>query len=262
MDEELKKKGLDENLDEKKNKTFFSASKNALNGIIHMFKTEKNLRIDYILGGIVFILSLFFNFTKSEYVCLILTVGFVIFAEMINTAVEYVVNLISKEYNENARIAKDIAAGGVLFSSMCAVAVAYFLFIDKIRLASTAILTTVLNSKTHMLVTILFIVLVLSVILKGIFSKKNANYIKAFPSARVMISFSLATYLFIITKNLLVAGISLILCIFISSFKIEKDHVKLIYVILSALIGILLVLIIYQLTFLSPFLSGLTLKLF
>lgn len=262
MDEELKKKGLDENLGDKKNKTFFSSSKNALNGIIHMFKTERNLRLDYILGGGVFILSLFFNFTKAEYACLILTVGFVIFSEMINTAVEYVVNLITKEYNEDAKIAKDIAAGGVLFSSMCAVAVAYFLFIDKIRLASTKILTAVLDSKTHMLVTILFIVLLLSVILKGIFSKKNTNYVKAFPSSRVMISFALTTYLFIITKSLLVTGISTILCIFISSFKTQKDNVRLIYVILSALMGILLVLIIYQLTLLSPLLTGFTLRLF
>lgn len=258
----MKKKDLDENLDDMKNKTFFSASKNALNGIIHMFKTEKNLRVDYILGAIVFLCSLFFNFTKTEFACLVLTVGFVIFAEMMNTVVEYVVNLITTKYNKDAKIAKDIAAGGVLFSSFCAVAVAYFLFIDKIRNASTAIITSVLNSKTHMLMTILFIVLLLSVILKGISSKKNTNYVKSFPSSRVMISFGLATYLFIITGNLLVGGISLILCIFISSLKIEKDKMGIIHVILSALIGILLVLIIYQLTLLTPVIHGLNWKLF
>ena len=262
MDEKLDK-NLDENLDNKhKNKTFFSATKNALNGIIHAFKTEKNLRHDYLIGALVLIVSLFFNFTKTELICLVLTIGFVIFAEMINSTVEYIVNLIKTEYDLNAKAAKDIAAGGVLIASVISVIVAYLLFMDKIRQASTELITTVLSSKGHMLVTILFVATVLVVILKGMFSKdKNNNYVKAFPSARVTISFTLSTYLFVITKNLIVGGVAMVLSIIISSIKRENDKTTVLQIILSALLGILIVISIYQLTFLTPYLSKFTINL-
>lgn len=263
MDENLKDKNLDPNLDNKhKNKTFFSATKNALNGIIHAFKTEKNLRKDYIIGALVFFVSLFFDFTKVELICLVITIGFVIFAEMINSTVEYIVNLVKTEYDLNARAAKDIAAGGVLIASTISVIVAYLLFIDKIRQASTALLTTVLSSKAHMLVTILFVVVLLVVILKGALSKnKEQNYVKAFPSARVTISFALSTYLFVITKNLIVGGVALVLSIMVSSIKRENDKTTIWQVIMSALLGILLVISIYQLTFITPYLSNFTINL-
>lgn len=263
MEDKQKNESLDQNLNNKhKNKTFFSATKNALNGIIHAFKTEKNLRNDYIIGALVLFVSLFFDFTRTELICLVLTIGFVIFAEMINSTVEYIVNLVKTEYDLNAKAAKDIAAGGVLIASIISVIVAYLLFIDKIRQASTALLTAVLSSKTHMLVTILFVVTILVVILKGIFSKdKDNNYVKAFPSARVTISFALSTYLFIITRNLIVGGVALALSIMVSSIKRENDKTTMMQIVLSALLGMLLVISVYQLTFITPYLSNFTINL-
>ncbi len=263
MEDKQKNESLDQNLSNKhKNKTFFSATKNALNGIIHAFKTEKNLRNDYIIGALVLFVSLFFDFTRTELICLVLTIGFVIFAEMINSTVEYIVNLVKTEYDLNAKAAKDIAAGGVLIASIISVIVAYLLFVDKIRQASTALLTAVLSSKAHMLVTILFVVTILIVILKGVFSKdENHNYVKSYPSARVTISFALATYLFVITKNLIVGGVALALSVMVSSIKRENDKTTMLQIILSALLGILVVISVYQLTFITPYLSNFTINL-
>lgn len=263
MQKNIQNENLDQNLNnEHKNKTFFSATKNALNGIIHAFKTEKNLRNDYIIGALVLFVSLFFDFTRTELVCLVLTIGFVIFAEMINSTVEYIVNLVKTEYDLNAKAAKDIAAGGVLIASIISVIVAYLLFVDKISQASTALLTAVLSSKAHMLVTILFVVTLLVVILKGVFSKdKENNYVKSFPSARVTISFALSTYLFIMTKNLIVGGVAFALSIMVSSIKRENNKTTMWQVILSALLGILLVISVYQLTFITPYLSNFTFNL-
>jgi len=255
MNEELKEKNLDENVDKvTKNKTWFSATKNALNGIIQAFKTERNLRIDYILGVLVFCTSFFFDFTKTEFAALCLTIGFVIFAEMINSTVEYMVDLLTDKYDERARAAKDIAAGGVLIAAAVAVLNAYFLFIDKIKDASTIMLEKILSSNTHILVAILFVVVLFVVILKGIFSKER-NYVKSFPSARIVISYGLATYLLIITQNLIVGAVSFVLCFMISQLKRENDKITTSYVILSALLGILLVLIVYQITLINPLLT-------
>lgn len=252
---ENKVKKIDKNTD--KNKSLVNAMRYALNGIIHAFKTERNLRIDYIIGTLVLLCSLFFDFSKTEMICLILTIGFVIFSEMINTTVEYIVDLITDEYNENAKAAKDIAAGGVFISGGISVIVAYFLFVDKLSKASTSMLTSILSSRAHLLVTVLFAAVLLTVVIKGIVCKKRENYVEAFPSTRVTISFALAIYLYIITKSFLVGGIALVLALIISSLKKEKDNVSYLHLVFSALLGILIVLTIYHISLVEPWMSDL-----
>lgn len=237
-----------------KNKTIFSATKNAINGIIHVFKTERNLRIDYIIGALVFLFSLFFDFSKAEYICLIITIGFMIFAEMINSVIEYMVDLITEEYNEKAKAAKDIAAGGVLIAGGISVIVAYFLFADKIKQATMHTISEILSSKSHMLITILFVVVIFTIVIKGIFKKENKNYVESFPSSRITVSFALVTYLFIITKSFIVGAVTMVLCIMIASLKKEVDKISNFHIALSASLGILLVIIIYQLTSFGPLL--------
>ena len=150
----------------------------------------------------------------------------------------------------------------MLFASGISVVVAYLLFVDKIRVASTTLLHEVLSSKAHMLVTILFILVMLVIILKGVFSKdKKNNYVKSMPSARVTISFALATYLFIITKNFIVGAVAFVLSIMVSSIKRENDKTTMIQIILSAALGVLAVLLIYQLTNITPYISDIKLNL-
>ncbi len=57
---------------------------------------------------------------------------FVIFAEMLNTAVETVVDLVTEEFNEKAKIAKDVAAGAVLISAINAICMGLIIFLDKL----------------------------------------------------------------------------------------------------------------------------------
>lgn len=240
----------------KKNKSFATALGHAMDGVIRAFKTERNLRIDYIIGLIVLVTSLFFDFTKTEFACICLTVGFVIFAEMINSTVEYIVDLITDKYDDRAKAAKDIAAGGVLIASCVSVVVAYFLFVDKISNASVAIISSILNSKLHILFTIVFGVVILTVILKGIFGKDD-DYAHSGPSIRIALAFALTTYSYIITKSLLVCGIAFVLSMFITGSRIKGKKNKIIYTILSASIGILLVLIIYQIVLMGPSIENL-----
>ncbi len=235
----------------KKNKTFASAIGHAIDGVIRAFKTERNLRIDYIIGMLVLIFSLFFDFTKTEFACICLTIGFVLFAEMINSTVEYIVDLITDKYDDRAKAAKDIAAGGVLISSCVAVVVAYFLFVDKITNATTSVISSIFNSKLHILFTIIFAVVILIIILKGIFGK-NDEYAHSGPSLRIGLSFALTTYLYIITKSLLVSGIAFFLSLIITASRAKDKKNKVIYALISASIGILLVLIIYQIVLMGP----------
>ncbi|MEG0073367.1 MAG: diacylglycerol kinase [Clostridia bacterium] len=235
-----------------KNKTMFSAMGYAINGIISAFKTERNLRIHYLTGICVFLFSLFFDFTKAEFACLCLTIGFVIFAEMMNTAVEAVVDLLTDVYNPHAKIAKDVAAGGVLISAGISVVVAYFLFIDKLTNATTVLLDSILGSPMHILVTILFIVVIAIIILKGIYTENNKRFAKSFPSFKVAISCAMAMYAWIISKSEIVGAISFILCFMIAQTKMQRKATTIIQIILSGLLGVLLVIIVFQLVELRP----------
>ncbi|MEG0873203.1 MAG: diacylglycerol kinase [Clostridia bacterium] len=252
--EEKKSEHL-ESLKHTKNKTLFSAMGHAIDGIIRAFKTERNLRLDYIIGLFVLIGSLFFDFTQTEFACLCLTIGFVIFAEMINSAIEYIVDLVTDKYDDRAKAAKDIAAGGVLISGGVAVIVAYFLFVDKICYATSSVINSILGSKLHVLLTIIFAVVLLAVILKGMFGKGD-KYAQAYPSARVALAFALTTYVYLITKSLFVGAVSFLLSIMIAQIRIENTKIKPIYMVISAVLGVLVVLIVYQIVLMRPYLPN------
>ena len=99
-----------------KNKNFFEALKNSINGIIYAIKEQKNLKIQLIIALIVVIFSIFLKINKMEILFICISICFVIFAEIVNTSIEKTVDLVTEEYNEKAKLAKDIAAGAVVIA--------------------------------------------------------------------------------------------------------------------------------------------------
>ncbi len=108
------------------NSNFIDAFKNAIEGLIYATTTQSNIKKQLVIAVVVMILSLFYNFTTTEFLCLMFAVVFVIFAEMVNTAIETVVDLYTDLYHPKAKIAKDVGAGAVLLMSINSVIVAYF----------------------------------------------------------------------------------------------------------------------------------------
>lgn len=115
-----------------RNKNHIEAWKNAINGIIYTITTQKNMRIQLVIAVIAIIISLFFNLNAMEFLCFIFSIILVLFAEMVNTAIETVVDLYTDTYHPKAKIAKDVAAGGVVITAINAVVVGYVLFLSKL----------------------------------------------------------------------------------------------------------------------------------
>ena len=111
------------NTEEKKikNSNFIDAWKNAINGIIYATTTQGNIKKQLIIAVAVVIISLFFNLNKAEFLIFLFTIILIIFAEMVNTAIETVVDLYVDVYHPKAKIAKDVAAGGVVITTIEAV---------------------------------------------------------------------------------------------------------------------------------------------
>lgn len=100
----------------------------AFSGIINCFKNQRNFRFHIVFGAFVLWFSRFFCLNRAEYALLFLTMGFVICAEAVNSAIEYTVDLITLEHHPLAKSAKDAAAGGVLISAVASVAVGIAIF--------------------------------------------------------------------------------------------------------------------------------------
>ena len=115
-----------------KNKNFKVALKNSMFGIEYTLKTQRNLRIQIVFAILAILLGLIFGLNTTEWGILWLVIGRVLFAEMVNTAIEVMLDLYTQEFNENVRIAKDIASGAVLISSIVSVIVGGILFLPKI----------------------------------------------------------------------------------------------------------------------------------
>ena len=115
-----------------KNKNFKEALKNSLNGIKYTFINGKNFKIQLVIAIIAIIAGIIFKISFFEWSIITILVFLVLFAEMINTVVETVVNMITNEYNENAKIAKDISAGAVTLCALCSVIVGLIIFIPKL----------------------------------------------------------------------------------------------------------------------------------
>lgn len=106
--------------------------RNAFKGIAHVFKNEFNFRIHIIATISVIAAGLIFEINKAEWLSLIIVISMVNASEIFNSAIEYISDFISPNYNEKIRIIKDVAAGAVLLTAIGAFVLACVIFIPKI----------------------------------------------------------------------------------------------------------------------------------
>ena len=104
----------------------------ALQGISHSVNENQNIKIHLIFAIFVLIFALLLGLTRYEFFGIGVLITLVISAEMINSAIEEVVNLLVNEHRKEAKIAKDVSAGMVLIVSAFALVVGLFIFIPHL----------------------------------------------------------------------------------------------------------------------------------
>ena len=114
------------------NKSLIKSFVYAIEGISHALKDNRNLRIHFGVGAIVIFAGIFFKANPFEMGVLGIMIMLVIMAEMINTAIEEMVDLIVSEHRQQAKIAKDVAAGMVLVAVVGSVIAGIFIFAPHI----------------------------------------------------------------------------------------------------------------------------------
>ncbi len=104
----------------------------AVKGIGYLFFYHRNMRIIFMSGIAAFFLGLCLKLKASELMTLCITITLVFMAEIFNTAIEMMMNMLSAKYRTRIKLVKDIAAAVVLLACLNAVAIGYILFARKI----------------------------------------------------------------------------------------------------------------------------------
>jgi len=112
--------------------TLLNAFRVAFHGFGYALRTQRNLQIHLAIGAIVGVAGVVFGLSRIEWCLIVLCVGLTWTAELLNTSVEVLVDLLSPEYHERARVAKDVAAAAVLCSALASAAVGLLIFGPKI----------------------------------------------------------------------------------------------------------------------------------
>src|SRR3712207_368241 len=115
----------------------------AYRGLIYAVRTQRNMRFHVVAAVLVLVGSLLLGVSKLELAVLVLVIMFVFVTEMFNTALEFAVDLVTKEYHPLAKLSKDVSAGAVLVSSVGAVLIGYLILAGNLGPLSLETLDTI-----------------------------------------------------------------------------------------------------------------------
>lgn len=237
-----------------KNDNFFEAWGNATNGIIYSATTQRNIRIQLVLAVIVMVLSLFYGLNTAEFLCLLFAVCLVIFAELINTAIETVVDLFVDVYHPKAKISKDVAAGAVVLVACNALVVGYFIFFkeENLKAISDSIFNNMVKSPMHLAFVAIMLVVIAVISMKAGCSKKTerGELVKEgfVPSGQSAIAFAALTAIWLNSKDIVTFTLALILSILVVENRVGSNARTKAEIVFGACMGVLIVLLIYGLT--------------
>lgn len=104
----------------------------AFSGLAYAFKTQFNFKFHITAMLIAGIAGWYLNLTANDWRWLIAASGLVLLAELFNTAIEVLVDLVSPSYHEKAKAAKDLAAAAVLLAAITAIGIGLLIFVPKL----------------------------------------------------------------------------------------------------------------------------------
>jgi diacylglycerol kinase (ATP) len=220
----------------------------AFEGIIHVLRTQRNMRIHLAIGAAVIVFALVVNVTKIELIALLISITFVLIAEMINSAVEGAIDIATTSFDPMAKLAKDIAAGAVLIAAMNALAVGYLVFANKVSNRSADVLDRLRDAPAEITVVAL-VLTVIAVIGTKAWTGRGSPLRGGLPSGHAALAFAgwvAATYAAGNQHRFLVSTIALIMAFLVAQTRVESGVHSLLEVTYGGLLGAIATLIVFQ----------------
>jgi diacylglycerol kinase (ATP) len=207
------------------------------------------MRIHFLIAAVVLVLALVVGVPKIELIALLISITFVLMAEMINTAIEGVIDVSTTAFDPMAKLAKDVAAGAVLIATLNAVAVGYLVFANRIANRSSRALERLRDAPAELTIVALALTVIVVIGVKA-WSGRGTPLRGGLPSGHAAIAFAAwiaATYIAGRHERFLVSTIALVMALLVAQTRIESGIHSALEVLLGALCGALVALTIFQL---------------
>ena len=222
----------------------------AYRGLIYAVRTQRNMRFHVVVAALVLLASLLVGVSKLELAVLVLVILFVFVTEMFNTAMEFAVDLVTKEYHPLAKLAKDVSAGAVLVSSICAVLVGYLVLADALDSLSLDTLDSIRRQPAHLTLVAIGVV-TLVVLLGKALTHSPRSFYGGMPSGHAAVAFAgWVAASFTAAEGSyagLVSLITLLMALLVCQSRVESGTHNVYQVSAGAVIGVLVTVAAFQL---------------
>jgi diacylglycerol kinase (ATP) len=220
----------------------------AFEGIVHVLRTQRNMRLHFLIAFIVVIVALIVNVTKLELIVLLISISFVLIAEMINSAIEAAIDIATTSFDPMAKLAKDIAAGAVLIAAANAVAVGYLVFAGKVADRSADLLDRLRQAPAELTLAALILTVIVVIATKA-YTGRGTPLRGGLPSGHSALAFAgwiAATYAAGAAHRFLISTIALIMALLVAQTRVESGVHSTLEVTYGALIGAFATLVVFQ----------------
>jgi diacylglycerol kinase (ATP) len=219
----------------------------AVRGIVYALRTQRNMRIHVAVAGLVFVAALLLGVGDLELLALLLSVGFVIVAELLNTAIETVVDLSTEGFDPLAAIAKDVAAGAVLISALTALGVGYVVFVDRLTPFAQRGLDLVRAGPATITVIALALTGIAVFTVKALRHERGASFVHGgWPSGHTAVAFAAASAIGYSVASAKVWVLALFIAGIVAQSRVESGAHTIPQTIAGALLGFLLATAVFQ----------------
>ncbi len=231
-------------------KSLVSSFNHAINGFLHSFKMERNMKYHVIAAVATILAGVITHVSRFEMIALVLVIAFVFFAELVNTAIEAVVDLVVKnEYNELAKTAKDVSAGAVFIAAMSALVVGYLVFFRKLYDTATLSLNYLMDAPAYLTFAALLLVFFAVIIVKSRFIKKRGTYVQGgMPSGHTAFAFALFTAIAFVSGNPVATTFAAVMALIVAESRMETKVHTFAEVAIGALLGVVITVMVFELT--------------
>ena len=217
----------------------------AIDGLLYCLRTQRNMKIHFAIAALVLLLAGITDVSALETVVLLLAIAMVITTEMINTAIETIVDLVRSTYHPLAGIAKNVAAGAVLVASILAAVIGYLIFYDNLRDITFDITYDIKHMPVHVTIISLTVVTIVVIIVKA-FGTKGTFLRGGMPSGHSALAMSLLTSIIFLSEDVVIAFLAGILTLIVMHSRLEAKVHTLWEVVAGALLGLFVTILIFQ----------------
>jgi len=222
----------------------------AFEGVIHVLRTQRNMRIHFLIAAAVLVAGVAVGVTRFELIALLLAIAFVLIAEMINTSIEHTIDLATTSFDPMAKLAKDIAAGAVLIASVNAVAIGYLVFAHRIGDRSTRVLDRVRDVPITLTLIALVLTIIVVIATKAL-TGRGTPLRGGLPSGHAALAFAgwmAATYAVSDSNHqFLISSLTLIMALLVAQTRVESGIHSALEVAYGGALGALVTLVVFQL---------------